>query len=71
MARDLFRNSKQRFMKILSNGEYFGKYGKVLKIAISKKPNVDKKGLRDPTYSAVITYDNSRSASLAVVVSVC
>lgn len=64
----MFLICKSTPIKILSSDDYFGKYGKVLKIAINKKPNIDKKNSRLPTYSAVVTYDNEVSASLAVIV---
>ena len=49
---------------ILKSPEYFGQYGKIMKLIISEKTNPDNKR---KSYSAYITYSNKIEASLAIL----
>ena len=49
---------------LLKSPEYFGQYGKIIKIIITQKKNPDN---NRKTYSAYITYSNKREASLAIL----
>ena len=49
---------------ILKSSEYFGQYGKIIKIVISQKKDPENKR---KTYSAYITYSNKIEASLAIL----
>ena len=49
---------------LLKSPEYFGQYGKIIKIIINQKENPDN---NRKTYSAYITYSNKREASLAIL----
>ena len=49
---------------ILKSPEYFGQYGKIMKLIISEKTNPDNKR---QSYSAYITYSNKIEASLAIL----
>ena len=49
---------------LLKKKEYFGQYGTIEKIMITKKQNPDTKG---ETYSCYITYSNEREAATAIL----
>jgi CCR4-NOT transcription complex subunit 4 len=53
--------------QILSRPEYFGQYGKILKMVVNKDKPFNPRGLNGPTYSAYITFSNDREASLAIL----
>ena len=52
---------------ILSKYEYLGQYGKILKIIINKKKVYNKNIKYGPTYSAYITYNDPKEASIAIL----
>lgn len=49
---------------LLKKKEYFGQYGTITKLMITKKQNPDTKGV---TYSCYITYSNEREAATAIL----
>ena len=52
---------------ILIKYEYLGQYGKILKIIINKKKAYNKNNKYGPTYSAYITYNDPKEASIAIL----
>ena len=52
---------------ILNKYEYLGQYGKILKIIINKKKAYNKNNKYGPTYSAYITYNDAKEASIAIL----
>ena len=52
---------------ILIKYEYLGQYGKILKIIINKKKAYNKNNKYGPTYSAYITYNDAKEASIAIL----
>ena len=52
---------------ILIKYEYLGQYGKILKIIINKKKVYNKNIKYGPTYSAYITYNDPKEASIAIL----
>lgn len=48
--------------------EYFGQYGKILKVVVNKDKPFNPRGSNGPTYSAYVTYSNEKEASLAILV---
>ena len=52
--------------ELLSSYEYFGQYGKIKKLSISKAKSQGNR--QSNTYSAYITYNHEREATLAIYV---
>lgn len=55
-------------MQKLTKPEYFGQYGKILKIVVNKDKPFNPRGSNGPTYSAYVTYSSDKEASLAILV---
>lgn len=53
---------------MLYKPEYFGQYGKIMKIVVNRDKPFNPRGPSGPTYSAYITYSNDQEASLAIFV---
>ena len=53
--------------KELRNFEYFGQYGKIIKLLINKTKTYNLNGINGPSYSCYITYSNETESSLAIL----
>ena len=51
----------------LSKPEYFGQYGKLLKIVVNTNYIYRPKGTADPSYGAYVTYSDTKEAALAIL----
>ena len=51
----------------LKSYEYFGQYGKILKLAINKNKAYNANGPNGPSYTCFITYSNESESSLAIL----
>ena len=49
--------------------EYFGQYGKILKLVVNKSKTYNPKGSVGPSYSAYITFSSAKEAAIAILVS--
>lgn len=52
---------------MISKKEFFGQYGKLLKIVINTSKEYDPDGKNGPSYSAFITYSSEQEAALAIL----
>jgi hypothetical protein len=50
--------------------DYFGQYGKISKIVVNKLNAYNPNGPNGPSYSAYVTFNNERDASLAIYVKI-
>jgi hypothetical protein len=53
--------------KELRNFEYFGQYGKIIKLLINKTKTYNLNGINGPSYSCYITYSNETESSIAIL----
>ena len=53
--------------KILSSLEYFGQYGKIVKLVINKNKTYNSNGPNGPSYTCFITYSSESESSLAIL----
>ena len=51
----------------LNKFEYFGQYGRIIKLVINKNKIYHNNGLNEPSYSCYITYSNETESSLAIL----
>ena len=51
----------------LKNFEYFGQYGRIIKLVINKNKIYYNNELNEPSYSCYITYSNETESSLAII----
>jgi CCR4-NOT transcription complex subunit 4 len=52
---------------LLSNYEYFGQYGKIVKLVVNKNKVYNQHGPSGPSYSVHVTYSNQEESSLAIL----
>ena len=51
----------------LKNFEYFGQYGKIVKLVTNKNKIYNSNGPNGPSYSCYVTYSNQKESSLAIL----
>ncbi len=51
----------------LKNFEYFGQYGKIVKLVTNKNKTYNNNGPNGPSYSCYVTYSNQKESSLAIL----
>ena len=51
----------------LKSFEYFGQYGKILKLVINKNKTYNSNGPNGPSYTCFITYSSEAESSLAIL----
>ncbi len=51
----------------LNKFEYFGQYGRIIKLVINKNKIYHNNGLNEPSYSCYITYSNETESSIAIL----
>ena len=51
----------------LKSYEYFGQYGKIIKLVINKNKTYNSNGPNGPSYTCYITYSNEEESSLAIL----
>ena len=51
----------------LKNFEYFGQYGKIIKLVINKNKIYNSNGPNGPSYSCYVTYSNYKESSLCIL----
>ena len=62
-----FKEVKLNNIQDLSNFEYFGQYGKILKLVVNKNKVYNANGPNGPSYSAYVTFSNSKESSIAIL----